>query len=293
MVVEVRGAGGQTVFPGSLYAGEKGTGKHKGEPILWEHDVPPVVMDLADLTVHAGKLAAAAVLLRHWEGTRDNLAAAVCGVALRAGWTAEEADDFVVTIAEAAGDEEARDRAKAWRMEGKLEGGEGRVPGAKKLAEIIGKDRADKVVEWMSLGHVAEEVVYRRLSDIESKPIHWLWKDRIARGKVTVVAGHPGLGKSQLTASMASIVTLGGTWPVDLARCERGSVIILSAEDTPEDTIKPRFEAAGADMDRVYPLDAIQEQNRDGTTVRRAFNLGADIGRLRTTARRIGDVGLS
>jgi RecA-family ATPase len=62
-----------------------------------------------------------------------------------------------------------------------------------------------------------------------------------------MLAGHPDLGKSQVTASMAAVVTIGGAWPVDRTRCEKGKVIILSAEDVPEDTIRPRFRAAGAD----------------------------------------------
>ena len=105
-------------------------------------------------------------------------------------------------------------------------------------------------------------------------------------------AGHPGLGKSQAMISMAAIVTTGGTWPVDRAPCERGSVIILSAEDDAEDTIRPRLEAAGADLDRVYILEAIREPNKDGTLTTRPFNLTADIDRLSELAEKLGDVAL-
>lgn len=136
------------------------------------------------------------------------------------------------------------------------------------------------------------EAVYRRLSDIQPKPIRWLWPGRIARGKVCMLAGHPGLGKSQAMISMAAIVSIGGTWPVDRTPCERGSVIILSAEDDAEDTIRPRLEAAGADLKRVFILDAIREPNRDGGLITRPFNLTADIERLSDLARKLGDVGL-
>lgn len=100
-------------------------------------------------------------------------------------------------------------------------------------------------------------IAYRRASEIQAKPVNWLWHGRIARGKVSMLAGNPGLGKSQITASMAATVTTGGTWPVDRARCERGNVVFLSAEDDAEDTIRPRLEAAGADLARVYILDAV------------------------------------
>lgn len=104
-----------------------------------------------------------------------------------------------------------------------------------------------------------------------------------------MLAGHPGLGKSQLTASMAAIVTTGGLWPVDKTRCERGNVVFFSAEDDAEDTIRPRLEAAGADLDRIFILDAVMEGN--GTRPR-AFNLKADLPRLGQMLEYIGDVAL-
>ena len=130
---------------------------------------------------------------------------------------------------------------------------------------------------------------FRRLSDIQAKPIRWLWPGRFARGKVAMLAGHPGLGKSQLTASMAAIVTTGGFWPVDKTRCELGNVVFFSAEDDAEDTIRPRLEAAGADLDRVFILDAVLE---DSGTRPRAFNLKADLSRLGQMLDYIGDVAL-
>lgn len=127
----------------------------------------------------------------------------------------------------------------------------------------------------------AGRIAYRRASDIQAKPIHWLWRGRIARGKVFMLAGNPGLGKSQVTASMAAVVTTGGTWPVDGSRCERGNVIFLSAEDDAEDTIRPRLEASGADLTRIFILDAVVEAfNADGDEIRRAFNLKTDLIRL-------------
>lgn len=131
-------------------------------------------------------------------------------------------------------------------------------------------------------------LVVRRVADIQAQPIRWLWRGRIARGKVSMVAGNPGLGKSQLTASLAAIVTTGTKWPVDRTPCERGSVIILSAEDDPGDTIRPRLEAAGADLERCYILDAVKDG--DG---KRSFNLKTDLERLGRQFSEIGDVALA
>jgi RecA-family ATPase len=90
-------------------------------------------------------------------------------------------------------------------------------------------------------------LVMQRACDVEAKPIEWLWPGRIAIGKQTMLAGEPGLGKSQLSAFLAAIVTTGGHWPNAEGRAELGSVIILSAEDDAADTIIPRLTAAGAE----------------------------------------------
>lgn len=135
-------------------------------------------------------------------------------------------------------------------------------------------------------------ITYRRMADIEPKPIDWLWPGRFARGKVSLIAGHPGLGKSQCTASLTAIVTTGGCFPADRVRAQRGNVVILSAEDDPEDTIRPRLEAAGADLTRVYMLDAVRDEDREGNPISRSFNLKTDLLRLGALLEEIGDVAL-
>lgn len=135
------------------------------------------------------------------------------------------------------------------------------------------------------------KAISRRMSDVAAQPIKWLWPGRIARGKVTILAGHPGLGKSQVTASWAAAVTTGGCWP-DGSRCEQGSVLMVSGEDDPADTIRPRLEAAGADLTRVHILDAIEEQTENCEIIRRAFNLKSDLGLLETLLTELCDVRL-
>ena len=138
----------------------------------------------------------------------------------------------------------------------------------------------------------ASGINYRRMSSIEAKPIRWLWPGRLARGKVSMIAGHPGLGKSQIMGSLAAIVSTGGMWPVDRTKAEQGSVIFLSAEDEPSDTIRPRLEAAGADLDRVYMLDAVRIEGENGETTQRGFSLKTDLSRLGAMLAEIGDVAL-
>jgi putative DNA primase/helicase len=135
----------------------------------------------------------------------------------------------------------------------------------------------------------ANQLVMRCMADIQPEKIEWLWPGRIAIGKQTLIGGEPGLGKSQITAALAAAVTTGGEWPCNEGRAPRGSVIILSAEDDASDTIRPRLDAASADVSRVHLISAVRQ--KDGTG-RRSFNLQADLDLLEKAIQRIGDVRL-
>jgi len=121
--------------------------------------------------------------------------------------------------------------------------------------------------------------VLRRFSDIEPEALRWLWPGRVPLGKLTLLIGDPGLGKSLVTIDIASRVTRGASFP-DGAECERGEVLFLSAEDDAADTIRPRLDGAGADVSRVHTLDAVRVQLTDGKTSEKAFSLETDIGHL-------------
>ncbi len=129
-----------------------------------------------------------------------------------------------------------------------------------------------------------------RLSDIEPSPVRWLWRGRIARGKVTMIAGHPGLGKSQLALKIAATVTTGDRWPVASEHADPGAVLILSAEDDVADTIRPRLEAAGADLTRCLVIEAVNAKDNEGRECRRTFSLLTDLGRLEKEIEARGDV---
>jgi putative DNA primase/helicase len=129
----------------------------------------------------------------------------------------------------------------------------------------------------------AGSLATRRLSDIAAQPVSWLWPGRIARGKVTIIAGNPGLGKSQITASIAAVVSTGGRWPVDRTTCPAGDVLFLTAEDDAADTLRPRLEAAGADLGRVHIIDGvIAGYSGTGAQQNRVFSLQQDLPGLST-----------
>ena len=133
-------------------------------------------------------------------------------------------------------------------------------------------------------------ILTRRLSDIDAKPVSWLWPGRIARGKVSIIAGNPGLGKSQITANIASIVTTGGCWPVDGGQCVARDVVFLSAEDDPADTLRPRLEAAGADLNRVHVIDSVLGHTGNGQPLNRTFSIQRDMQALLEKLTELGDV---
>lgn len=117
---------------------------------------------------------------------------------------------------------------------------------------------------------------YRTASDIQLKAYNWLWPSRFAKGKVSMISGNPGLGKSQLCASMAATITHGGTWP-DKTNCEAGSVIFLSAEDDPADTIVPRLKAVNGDLTRIRFIESVTELNDQGEKLDGQFSLATDL----------------
>lgn len=111
-----------------------------------------------------------------------------------------------------------------------------------------------------------------RLADVEAAEVEWLWTDRIPLGRITLVAGRPGCGKSMMTADWAARVSRGRDWP-DGTRCPRGSVLLLAAEDDLADTIRPRLDAARADVTRVVAMQGIRLQSSDGTHLERVVTL--------------------
>jgi putative DNA primase/helicase len=135
--------------------------------------------------------------------------------------------------------------------------------------------------------------VLRRVSDIPAQELQWLWPGRIPLGKLPLFAGDPGLGKSFVALDIAAHVTRGEKWP-DGEQCSGGpgSVIVLSAEDDPADTIRPRLEAAGADLNKVHILQAVRRDKPNGESRLESFSLESDLVLLQDAVVSLGDVRL-
>lgn len=99
-----------------------------------------------------------------------------------------------------------------------------------------------------------------RLDTVKPTRVKWLWNQRLALGKLTLIAGDPGIGKSYLTLDLAARVSTGRAMPGDSRDNGRppGVAVLLSAEDDPADTIRPRLEAAGADLRRTVVLAGVR-----------------------------------
>ena len=123
----------------------------------------------------------------------------------------------------------------------------------------------------------ASSIVGTRLSKVTSRQVQWLWRGWIPLRKIAIVDGDPDLGKSTMSLDLAARVTTGKPMPDESQSDLRGpaGVVILTAEDDLDDTVRPRADALGADVDRIYCL-----QGKRGEYGERAVTL-ADIEEIR------------
>jgi putative DNA primase/helicase len=127
-----------------------------------------------------------------------------------------------------------------------------------------------------------------RAADIKPEAIRWLWVGWLPSGKLVILAGAPGTGKSTITFTLAAIVSRGSAWPDNAPSCSPANVLIWSGEDDAADTIVPRLMAAGADLQRVHII-----RGKVGTDGQRApFDPATDMAQLEQTITAIGGAAL-
>jgi DNA polymerase bacteriophage-type len=159
------------------------------------------------------------------------------------------------------------------------------------------------VSDWLEAGHGREHLLERakaapkweppqlrsnRASLYQLRSVEWLWRYRIAKGALNVLAGLPDMGKGVTWCNIVACVTTGGVWPAKEGRAPIGNAIIFTAEDDIERTVVPRLKAAGADLERIEIVEMMR--NPDGSE--RMFNLVTDLPALRAKIEEVGDVAL-
>ncbi len=126
----------------------------------------------------------------------------------------------------------------------------------------------------------------RPLADVVSRPVPWLWYPYLPLGRLTILEGDPGQGKSWYALALATSVSLGGWAVVNEGGenlCEPADVIYLTCEDDPEDTIKSRATTLQLDQRRVHIVDGVLDAERKK-------ELTVTLENLPTIAEAIGDL---
>lgn len=124
------------------------------------------------------------------------------------------------------------------------------------------------------------------MSDVVPKSIDWLWFPRLAIGKLAMLDGDPGLGKSSITNDIAARVSTGSKMP-DGTQGVKGGVVLITPEDELDDTIQPRLARAGADLTKIVSIGRIPETTTDGFKYERPFTLPGDLPILEAAINRV------
>jgi len=149
-------------------------------------------------------------------------------------------------------------------------------------------ERLASETPWMDDTEIVGGLVTRCLADVKAEEVAWAWRGRIALGKLSLIGGIPGVGKSWFSLYFASAVSRGMPWPDGRGNAPLGSVLIANAEDGVADTILPRLQAMGADCRKIHTLDCVKRPGADGKMIEYGFTL-ADVGHLEDTICRLRD----
>jgi hypothetical protein len=244
----ILGDGKQTVMPPSLHA--------SGSPYQWQDDNPlqPAPAWLVQQVENAaeprrpgqaGCVAAGEVIP---QGQRDRTLTRMAGAMRRQGASAEEL--FVALTA-------INQRCDPPLLDADL----------RRIANSVARYPPHQI-NVQTMAQAAKAATPRPPASAKTVPLHtvtarevlWLWLNWLPLGKLAVLDGDPGLGKSTLLLDLAARVSRDGIMP-DGSQGATGAVVILSSEDAVEDTIKPRLEAAGAELTKIEFLDEVIDQD--------------------------------
>jgi hypothetical protein len=152
----------------------------------------------------------------------------------------------------------------------------------RKLEELLSQAK-----DLLSEPAIEASVALRQASQIAMGPVSWLWSGWLAAGKLHMLGGIPGTGKTTIALALASVISKGGSWPDGTPSKRPGQVVIWSGEDDSADTLVPRLSAMGADLSRIHIVADVTDPEG-----RRPFDPACDVPALIAKARDVGDVRL-
>ena len=129
-----------------------------------------------------------------------------------------------------------------------------------------------------------------QLDSVQPTKLEWLWQGILPHGKISIIAGNPGLGKSQVTLDIAARISTGTPWPTGDA-CKQGKVLLVSCEDDAADTIVPRLDAAGANRSNIALIRSVITREHD-VQKNRALSLQNDLEKISDHLRKTPDTRL-
>ncbi len=129
------------------------------------------------------------------------------------------------------------------------------------------------------------------MSDVEAEDVQWLWTNRIPRGKLTLLCGAGGVGKSYLTLDIAARLSRGTPWP-DCPIPATGQTLLLGTEDGVRDTVKPRLIELGADCSKVHSIRSVGAIDDNGEKLQEPFRFDRHLPYLAELLDELGDVAL-
>ena len=160
-------------------------------------------------------------------------------------------------------------------------------------------ERADYLKETLRKAHEGNgravpppRPVVKCMAAVAAESVQWLWRGWLPCRTLVLLAGKPGEGKSTIGLDFAARVSRGWTWPDASDGAAPGNVLILSAEDSPSATIRPRLDAAGADVARIFLLTAVSRTGHDGEARKDMPSLADDLPAVEAAAAEIGNVKL-
>ena len=132
------------------------------------------------------------------------------------------------------------------------------------------------------MGIAKTSLLMKPAAEIEPVKVRRVWNGRFYPGKISLIAGEQGVGTTNFAIFLAATVSAGLGWPNSDAAARKGDVVYISTKDSAAETLRPRLEANGADLDRVH---VIQELNDEQGS--RAFSLLVDLRRLDKELRKL------